>query len=202
MEIQGTYNELVDQLAEKTALKTEMADAVLEMMMKNPELLDSVEIKKMNDKHHRGSTELLISGDRYYISVRRSLIPLILLAIPVVHAVIAGIDPDTIPKIVLEALPTLATVLRDGGLDDKIILLNENNGEKCILIEMLKIKKQCVTAENIKAQIGKSCDKAYQCDYKKRGKCTCGKKNIEELLTSLKERKVIKGGSTGYSYII
>ena len=112
------------------------ADAVLAMIMDNPEVLDSVEIEHGNDVHQRDVAGLLFGEDKYYISIKRNLLPLILLTIPVVHYVLTGIDSTTIVNQVIYLMPALAGTLHNGGLEDTIILLDECNGEKCILLEI------------------------------------------------------------------
>ncbi len=202
MRLEGTYDQIVEILARDTELGEDAADAILGMLMENPGLLDFVKIEHGNDVHKRGVAELLFGEDKYYISVRRSILPLILLTIPTVRCLLMGIDSTIIIEAVFSLMPALASILHDGGMEDSVILLDECNGEKCILLEILKTHRDSVTAEIIKKQMGNLCEKEYRCDFKKNGKCTCLEDEIEGILETLKDRRVLKGGSAGYRYIV
>lgn len=202
MKIEGTYDQIVEILVKEAKLSESAADAVLSVIMDNPELLDSVEIEHGNDTHQRGVSGLLLGGDKYYISVKRSILPLILLTIPVAHYLFMGINSTDIMNEVISLMPALASFLHNGGLEDSVILLDERNGEKCILLELLKNRRESITAEIIKKQVGNHCEKEYHCDYKINGKCTCPKDEIEKILRTLEKRNVLKGESAGYQYIV
>lgn len=202
MKIEGTYDQIVEVFVRDVKLSESAADAVLAMIMDNPEVLDSVEIKHGNDVHQRGVAGLLFGEDKYYISIKRTILPLILMTIPAAHYVFTGIDPTTIVNQVISLMPVLATSFHSGVLEDRLVLLDEDNGEKCILLEMLKNHRERITAEIIKKQVGNNCEKEYHCGYKKNGRCTCSEEKIEKILDTLKNRNILKGGSAGYQYIV
>lgn len=124
------------------------------------------------------------------------------LFIPAAHYVFTGIDSTMIVDQVISLMPVLATAFHSGVLEDRLVLLDEDNGEKCILLEMLKNHRERITAEIIKKQVGNNCEKEYHCGYKKNGRCTCSEEKIEKILDTLKNRNILKGGSAGYQYIV
>lgn len=201
MKIEGTYDQLVEILVRDTKISEGAADAVLSMIMDNPELLDSVEIEHGSDVYERGVAGLLFGDKKYYISFNRTILPLILLTVSAARCLLMSINSTDIMNAVISLMPTIASFLHNGGLEDSVILLDERNGEKCILLELLKNRRESITAEIIKKQMGNHCEKEYHCDYKINGKCTCSKDEIEKILRTLEKRNVLKGGSAGYRHI-
>lgn len=194
MELEGTYAEVVSQISSQTGIEKGMADALLGMIFDNPSIADRA-VSEKNDQFQSGSSELVFGNERYHISVKRSVIAAILLALPAMQLKLSGIDYGS----VLTAVTTLAGA--HGAFKDLIVELDEKNGEKCILLETLKNKRRSINAEILKKQIGSKCEKQYRCDYKKNGRCLCSEEKIEKILETLKAQKILDGGPAGYKYV-
>lgn len=73
-----------------------------------------------------------------------------------------------------------------------VVRLDEEEGEKCIILEMLKTKPHIIT-KNILPPINKECfNNNLNCKYRINNQCTIEEKDIKEIFFSLCNKNVIR----------
>lgn len=94
-----------------------------------------------------------------------------------------------------------ATLSMLGFNSHAIVKLNETEGEKCIVLEMLRTKSRIIFEDILPPNNGECLNNNLNCKYRINGKCKIGKNDIQGNLLSLCNKNVIRESGKGvYKY--
>lgn len=196
---EGTLQEAAEYIAKSGVMSQELAIASLNYLLMNPEVLDkeqeTILTREAEDKVNLGATGF-IAGNSYYINLSKTA--LITGATLVSSAMMHLCGADGM-SIAVAAIPLAVESL---GSQFGFRLYSER-GEKCIIRE-LAIRRRIgpVAPKEIRRRIKGQCSKDYCCDYRKKGRCECKKKDIKEICENLSSKGALEKSGDGYLYIV
>lgn len=210
---EGSWDAVVSIVSQKTQLSSEIVEAVLSILFDNPSLLENdedVSVEEVDDNVTFGAAGLMAGNGKVYINLRKIVIYSCVLLLNATAVMYSHADIPELEKLLPTFMCGLADEIHNNGLEHLIIFPEENNGEKCILMEAMKLRKthRSFTAQTIKRELGNKCDKSYNCMYKKSRtfsttyKCGCMTENVQCILELLKGKETITGDEAGYNYIV
>lgn len=93
------------------------------------------------------------------------------------------------------------TLLMNGFNNHALVKLNETEGEKCVVLEMLRTKTHTIT-DNVLPPSNRECfNNNLNCKYRSSSQCKIEKKDIQKILLSLCNKNVIQENENGvYKY--
>ena len=196
----GTYTQVVEQISNEMELPQELTAAVLAYIINNPEILSDdevIEAEDLNGDNQHGYSNLLLGDGKYYVLIKEILIILVCFLLTEKSKELVGLD---ISNISVPAFIGYYKDFRGGTFSPPFGKIEEENGVKCILKEVIKNRKGHVTAEILSKMIGAHCDKEYKCKYKTDGYCSCNEQNIRDILAHLEKKRILYGDNViGYN---
>lgn len=78
--------------------------------------------------------------------------------------------------------------------------LNEENGERCIMTELARKRKEGADHKLLKKYKGECCNNHLHCQYNHNGRCCCSNERISEILDSFADMKILNKKWKKYYY--
>lgn len=172
IELEGERDNILLELSETVLLSKDDSKTVLQLLEQNMDMLSEDETfeKVLFNKIGAGYTT---ANYRYYINIKATTILILIYLLDY--------------KFTHGAAAALASII--GVKTGAIVKLQEENGEKCILKELMMQKKQGDKSV-LKRFKGECCNNHYQCRYRSEGRCNCSKEQVESILDSFVTRNI------------
>lgn len=175
IEQEGYKYEVAAALADTGLIMESDAEKLLEFMEDNLNVFSADETfeRVCCDQYGKSYTT---SRYRYYINIKT--ITLVALIYLLDYKITGGM---------------LGFLSAAAGLKEQaIVKIKEENGEKCILKELLCNKRRKGDKHILRKFKGECCNNHFNCFYRKEERCECGKERVTEILKSFEERNIVK----------
>lgn len=181
IKLEGNLEKIVIDLRKTEGIEEEDGREIIGFLEKNLQILSDDETFVKVKMRYSG-VGYALPGYEYYINIRRATLILLIFLLDYNGA--GGI---------------LSKISGLVGMKEKAIFkIKEENGERCILKELVLQKRKQGDKNLLRKFKGECCNNDLKCWYRRDEKCCCKKEDVEKILISFEEREIVKKKGTKY----
>lgn len=191
VESEGTRSNIIESIMQECGLDQEYGERCLSFIKKNQEILSSDEFfqySRLEEYEIQGISEFVSEEGRYYISLKKSTIFLVVLYLEC-----------TIPN--LKKLNKIPGFMGMPGIGKGYMKLDDNQGYLCIMLELARNRKKGAGKDLLKKYNGECCNNHLHCMYNDNGLCRCSADCVEKICEDFVKNGVVKKRGKKYYYI-
>lgn len=175
IEVEGNIENIVCQLKQSPGIEEQDGKKIIDFLETHTYILSDEETfikrRKLND-----GVGYALPGGEYYINIKMTTLILIIFLLD--YNLTGGI---------------FSVVAGMGGIGGRTIYkIKEENGERCILKELILQKKRRGDKKILRKFKGECCNNNLKCDYCKEGRCSCKEVDVENILKSFENKNIVK----------
>ena len=194
---EGSFDDILHVFSQRLlAGNDDLAAAGLSFLLEHRDFLkmnEEVRFERPEDRFDFDDAQerLLGGAGQYFVSLSRSSLLYALILTSNKALRVSFQSPD-------EVYGILKSCSSKSSLPFPFAPLDEYEGEKCILLHAVLMKKGCFTAKDLKKEVGNRCPLYYECRYVRKQKCCCREKNIADILNMIEKKGVLTLHDSGY----
>lgn len=188
IEIQGDKEQVIKLMQDEFGVNEKDAHKILYYLINEKNILCVDETIRLEKNERVASPDmlgLLIIDYNYYINVRVA-------TVFVLSTLLDG-------KI---QFPISSFGLAVQGMNKLIEKIDEWEGQKCILLELLRIPNKTGTMYLLDGLKKQCCNNHFKCKYKDQGNCKCTNNDVEEILKNLHKNGIVEKNDNEYKYSV
>ncbi len=182
LELEGSENVVLQHISDRLEISNDNAIRMLSFLTNRQNLLGSDESIVVSKAKHK-MMGMTVANEKYYINLKITTL--------VMCALLLDIN---LTKGLMSSICSLA------GISTKaFVKLDEREGQKCILREVLMSETKTGDAHILDKFRGQCCNNDLRrCRYRCEGCCTCQPEEVEKILQELEKNTVFRKDGAGY----
>lgn len=192
VEAEGSKNKIVETIMQTCEVDREVSERCIAFINENQKILSDEELfsySKLEEHGIEGVSEFVSEEGKYYISLKKSTIFLVILYLE-----------SQVP--VLKNLNKVSGFIGIPIFNKGYMNLDENWGQLCVMMELARNRKRGAETDLLKKFRGECCNNQLGCKYNDNGFCRCDESRVKEICEEFVRNGIVKKKGKKYYYIL